>query len=121
MVVVQKNGQKNFAKQSFGLSKRFKKNDLQFIYIFINFCLGLNFCEVEYSTSVYKDVMWNKRKRRWRAIVCCNLKKYEGGVYLNEVDAAKRVNQLCDELGIKRKNPTVDAEPAPEVIKAFLY
>ena len=48
-------------------------------------------------------------------------KKYEGGHYDNEIDAAKRVNQLCDGLEIERKNPGVDATPTPKirVIKNF--
>jgi len=60
--------------------------------------------------------MWTKKKKRWRAAVFFCHKKYEGGHYTNELDAAKRVNQLCDELGMKRKNPSVDSMPAPKVV-----
>merc|ERR1711925_53139 len=34
-----------------------------------------------------------------------------GGIFDDELDAAKRVNQLCGELGIPPQNPTISAMP----------
>jgi len=57
-------------------------------------------------------VTWKKQIGRWYA----NIKvkgepiKY-GGIFKDEMDAAKRVNQLCEELGIPPYNPTVSATP----------
>merc|ERR1712034_245193 len=34
-----------------------------------------------------------------------------GGSFSDEVDAAKRVNQLCEELGIPEKNPGIGTMP----------
>ena len=30
-----------------------------------------------------------------------------GGIFKDELDAGKRVNQLCEELGISQQNPTI--------------
>jgi len=48
-----------------------------------------------------------------------NKKRYYGGYFDEQIEAAKRVNQLCDELGIPRKNPEVNAIPNPKVIEHF--
>jgi len=65
-------------------------------------------------TSQYRGVSWSKDRKRWKVTV-----KFEGkhnaSYHVNEVDAAKRVNQVCDELGIERKNPEVDAMPNKEI------
>ena len=34
-----------------------------------------------------------------------------GGTFNDELDAAKRVNQLCEEMGIPYKNPGISATP----------
>ena len=38
-------------------------------------------------------------------------KTKNGGFFKDELAAAKRVNQLCAELGILAKNPTISALP----------
>ena len=38
-----------------------------------------------------------------------------GGLFVNELDAAKRVNQLCDEFGIKQKNSGINSNLTTEV------
>jgi len=76
----------------------------------IAFCYAV---VVTYSSSQYKGVRWHNRYKKWVATVCCNNKQFHGGNYLNELDAAKRVNQLCDELMIEIKNPEVDHAKLP--------
>merc|ERR1712096_117318 len=43
---------------------------------------------------------------KWKA----KLNDYYGGLFDNEGQAAMKVNLLCDELGIERKNPIIDIE-----------
>ena len=46
-----------------------------------------------------------------------------GGTFKDELDAAKRVNQLCEELGIPLKNPTISTIPNQQyqvITKCFL-
>ena len=40
-----------------------------------------------------------------------NGKVYSGGLFDDEEHAAMKVNLLCDEFGIKRKNPNFIMEP----------
>jgi len=65
------------------------------------------------STSVYKGVSWNKQSRKW--YVQLRVKKGEkykyGGTFKDELDAGKRVNQLCEELEIPHQNPEINAIP----------
>ena len=45
-----------------------------------------------------------------------------GGYFNDELDAAKKVNQWCDELGINVKNPGINGVPNEQVtIKVLLY
>jgi len=62
------------------------------------------------KTSQYKGVYWHKQHRKWYARLLAKGEKY-GGVFKNELDAAKRVNQLCEEFGIPQRNPTINAIP----------
>jgi len=68
-------------------------------------------------TSKYIGVSFNKKSKKWRAVIYFQKQAKDGGDYGNELDAAKKVNQMCDELKIKRKNPEVDAMPTPKIIK----
>ena len=73
-----------------------------------------NECERNENTSrrsQYKGVSWHNLSKKW----CTQLKfkgeqKY-GGVYIEELDAAKKVNQLCEKLGIPPKNPGISSLP----------
>jgi hypothetical protein len=63
--------------------------------------------------SQYKGVTWNKNRKKWYVqlrLVKGGKQKY-GGMFKNEVDGARRVNQLCQELGIPPQNPTINAIP----------
>jgi hypothetical protein len=59
--------------------------------------------------SEYKGVYWNKNRRKWcaRLYLKGNHIKH-GGSFERELDAAKKVNQLCEELGIPLKNPGIN-------------
>merc|ERR1712034_102417 len=64
------------------------------------------------KTSQYKGVSWHKRTKQWRVqIHLKGQKRKYGGMFKDELDAAKRVNQLCDELEIPPQNPTISAIP----------
>ena len=79
--------------------------------------LQINLYETTNGVSkLYSGVIWAQSDRRWLAAVyICKNKKYYGGYFFEEIEAAKRVNQICDELGNEHKNPGVDAMPKPHV------
>jgi len=60
------------------------------------------------KTSIYNGVHWNTHKKKWQAQLIHNTKKYFGGSYDNQENAAMSVNLLCDKLEIERRNPTID-------------
>jgi len=64
------------------------------------------------TTSLYKGVSWHREIKKWRVQLSLKGKKPKhGGYYNNELDAGKRVNQICEELGIPLQNPTISAIP----------
>jgi len=65
--------------------------------------------QVKEKTSQYKGVCWNKEKRKWYVQISLKGEKQKyGGMFKNELDAAKRVNQLCQGLTIPSKNLEID-------------
>merc|ERR1712096_3148 len=53
-----------------------------------------------------------KEKRKWRARIYPKGQTQKfGGYFKDELDAAKRVNQLCEKLEIPPKNPGISAGP----------
>mgnify|MGYP006202296147 CR=1 FL=1 len=60
-------------------------------------------------SSQYKGVTWNKKCGKWLAQLCLQTqgKQKYGGIFKNELDAAKRVNQLCEEMEIFPQNPGI--------------
>merc|ERR1712034_215524 len=57
-------------------------------------------------------VTWHIHTKKWHVQVYSKGKKKKyGGYFKNELDAAKRANQLCEELGIPPQNPTINAIP----------
>ena len=82
-------------------------------------CLILK-SETKQQTSLYKGVCWNKETGKWRAYLSFKrqIQKY-GGCYSNEMDAAKRVNQLCQEMKIPLRNSGITGMPN-EVTQFFL-
>ena len=81
------------------------------------------FCEIQNTTSIYTGVSWNSENKKWETHLKHNGKKYFGGYFDNEEHAAMRVNLLCDEYGIKRKNPEIDIEldVTPKVIHSLFF
>merc|ERR1712034_245630 len=70
------------------------------------------------KTSEYRGVSWHKCNRKWRAQLSLKggTEKF-GGTYNDEMDAAKRVNQLCEEMDIPLRNPGISAIPTPQYQK----
>jgi len=64
------------------------------------------------KTSKYKGVSYDKQTGKWDVRVYSKgQKRKSGGRFNDELDAAKRVNQLCEELGIPLQNPGIRATP----------
>jgi len=64
------------------------------------------------KTSQYKGVYWNHQSGKWIAYLSLKGEKLKyGGTFKNELDAAKRVNQLCEEMEILPKNPEIEGMP----------
>merc|ERR1712034_165143 len=65
--------------------------------------------------SHYKGVTWHKKSRKWYASVYHkgHKRKY-GGMFNEELDAAKRVNQICEELNISPQNPNIQQSPTDD-------
>ena len=76
----------------------------------------INVCEEKEKSSQYKGVSWHKNLRKWCVVI--NLKEGKiryGGTFNDELAAAKRVNQLCIELGLSKKNPGINGVPNQQV------
>ena len=79
-------------------------------------------CEKKEKTSRYKGVDWNKKRKIWRVRVWSKEGKSKfGGHFQDELDAVKRVNQLCEELGIPPQNPDIVDLPAQQSLVAENY
>jgi len=49
---------------------------------------------------------------KWHVLIYLKGQKQKyGGIFKDELEAAKRVNQLCEELGIPLQNPTISGVP----------
>merc|ERR1711925_524 len=75
-------------------------------------------CQKKEKTSQYKGVHKHKKSGKWyaRLILKGGTEKF-GGTYNDEMDAAKRVNQLCEEMDIPLRNPGISAIPTPQYQK----
>jgi len=65
-------------------------------------------CKVHNSSSKYIGVFWNEDAKKWQAQLTVNKKRYYGGHFDKEEDAAMSINLLCDKFEVERKNPTID-------------
>jgi len=64
------------------------------------------------KTSQYKSVYWNKERKTWDVLICPKGQTPKfGGYFTDELDAAKRVNQICEKLEIPLQNPEICAKP----------
>lgn len=59
---------------------------------------GMNRTKIKKFTSKYKGVGWNKRNKKWRAIIYLNNKCIYIGAYKTELEAAKAYNKKAKEL-----------------------
>jgi len=72
--------------------------------------------QVKEKTSQYKGVHWHKKTKKW--YVQLHFKDggtKSGGYFNDEQDAAKKVNQLCNEFEISEKNPGISGIPNQQV------
>lgn len=58
---------------------------------------GSPICE-HYVPKKYKCVFWRKDQEVWKAEISHQGKTVFGGHFKNELDAARRVNQLCEKI-----------------------
>ena len=64
------------------------------------------------KTSQYKGVTLHKQYRKWYVGLCSKGGKMKyGGTFNDELDAAKRVNELCKEFGTPEKNSGINGIP----------
>jgi len=62
-------------------------------------------------------VTWHE-SRKWHALIYLKGKKPKyGGNFMSELEATKKVDQLCEELGIPPQNPTISAIPNKQYSK----
>ena len=70
--------------------------------------------------------MNSKQEEKWQAALClkscskgAKQKRVYGGFFTKELDAAKKVNELCDEYNMEHKNPGIGSQPTEqkEIVK----
>jgi len=67
------------------------------------------------KTSQYKGVHWHKKSDKWYAHLLLRTGKQKfGGTFKDELDAAKRVNQLCKEMELPLQNPGIFGIPTQQ-------
>ena len=71
------------------------------------------------STSNYKEISWDEKRQLWKAEFSFN-GKISKSYFENELDAVKRINQLCKNIGIPSKNPELPEIPNQQVTPLFL-
>ena len=74
-----------------------------------------NVFEAKEERPQYKGISWDKQRKKWCASLYSKDGKRFGGYFNDELDAAKRVNQLCKEFGIAAKNPGISGAPNQQV------
>ena len=73
------------------------------------------------NTSKYKGVHCHIKTGKWHATLHLKgHKQQHGGLFNNELDAAKRVNQLCEELEISPQNPGIGSMPNQQQVNKLL-
>ena len=79
-------------------------------------------CETQDKKSQYKGVYYRKQTGKWNVLVYCKGEKSKyGGLFNDELDAAKRVNQVCEELKIPLRNPGIIGMSNQVTQNFFLY
>jgi len=67
---------------------------------------------VKTKSSKYFGVIRIINTEKWKAQICKNGKQIYGGSFDDEIDAAKAVNQLCEENGLSQKNTDITGKPS---------
>ena len=71
--------------------------------------------EKKEKTSQYKGVSWHKERGKWYVSMRQKGQKTKYvGMFKDELEAGKRANQVCEELGIPLWNPEISAIPNPQ-------
>jgi hypothetical protein len=81
-------------------------------------------CEKKQKTSQYKGVYWRGERGKWYSQLKLKGGKLQcGGFFEDELNAGKRVNQLCEEFRIPLQNPEINAIPNQQcqVTKKFIF
>ena len=69
------------------------------------------------AASNYTGVSWHSQNRKWLAQLCLGSQtKIFGGLFFDEREAAKKVNNLCDEYDVEYKNPELVLENTNVII-----
>ena len=80
--------------------------------------------EKKEKTSKYEGVCWHAKRGKWYAQlrIIDQIQTY-GGYFNDELDAAKRINQLCEVFGIPLRNPIITGIPDQQyqVLELRLY
>ena len=66
---------------------------------------------------------WHKNRNKWYVQLRVKGEKQKyGGMFKDELDGARRVNQLCQEFGMPLQNPTISGIPNQryQVTKKFV-
>jgi hypothetical protein len=72
--------------------------------------------------SNYKGVSWHEQAGKWCVLISLKKQKQKyGGLFKDELDAAKRVNQICVEMGIPSKNPEISAVPNQDYQVSYFF
>merc|ERR1712034_209839 len=66
-------------------------------------------------------VCWQKNRKKWHAHFIHHAKTYYGGLFDHEEDAAMQINLICDDIGIKRKNPEINEDAIQNETKFKIY
>ncbi len=75
-------------------------------------------CEKEVNASQYQGVYYHKQTGKWYARLNLQGQKQKWGGYFNdELDAAKKLNQICEELEIPLQNPGITGMPNQQVLR----
>jgi len=77
--------------------------------------------KVPNKTSIYNGVSWNKGRKKWYAQFIHQAKTYYGGLFDHEEDAAMKINLICDEIEVERKNPEINADVMQKKTKFKIY
>jgi len=70
------------------------------------------------GTSQYRGVYWVKNSQLWRVEIKFQSQR-KVSYHVNELDAAKKANQWCDEFGIKRKNLNIGDSMSNEEVHDY--